>query len=165
MWKKLADLAREHILLALLVAMVPSLVGMAVTIYEANVNRLEDLKVAEYKAVMDDNDKFLRSLSVFTEDLARRGTVDTQKRQELSTALVQFYMTIGRFNSNLPVDQQQPVLALQTSLATLRSRVQAVEKKEDLVEVGDAFYKVNNDMKIARPIFDGAVGKNSSPTT
>jgi hypothetical protein len=165
MMKRLAELAREHILMAFLISLVPSGVAIGVAIYEARINRTEDLKVSQFKDLSSEQNHFLESLSAFTENFARSGTPDPSKRKELSMAMVRYYDTMGSFASNLPHDQVIQVRQLQSSLNAMRNRVQTADKKTDLDGLSVAFVQVYRDMKTLQPIMKEAVGMPADPST
>lgn len=169
MLKNLLEQARKHILTALCGTLLTGLatggVGVYWSLYEAQVNRVEDMKVTEFHTLMSENDKFLEGLSAFTEEIATTGTVDPEKRKALSASLVRLYTGLGSFTVNIPREKEPPVRELQASVNQLRKRVQLVNAIQDLDPLAVAFVKVRNDLKLVEPIFEEAVGKTVAPAT
>jgi hypothetical protein len=167
MLKRIVDFARQHIFATVFGAFslgATGGIGAYWNIYEAREKRIEEMKVAEFNELMTENKKFLELLSVFTEQLASSGTVDADKKKEITASLVRLYNSYGSFTMNLPRDKEPPVREIQASINEVKKRVQLVTGKPDLDRLSVALVKLFNDMKAARPIIEEAVGKPTMAT-
>lgn len=166
MLRKLANFAREHILATAATAAVAGASAawpVFLSIYEAKVNRVEAMKVAEFQSLMTERNKFFELLAGFTEEVATSGTVDQGKKKEISAILVRLYNGYGTFMVNIPQQSEIPVRELQSSLNELRKRVQTFNRKADLDPLAVAFIDVDRSLKKVQPIIENAVGKSASP--
>ncbi|QRY68212.1 hypothetical protein JVX98_07965 [Ensifer sp. PDNC004] len=162
MFKRLADYARQHFV-GTIVSAVVATAGLTstavVSLYEAGINRVEEMKVAEFNALMSENAKFLELLSAFTEEIATNGVVDANKKRELSSSLTRFYTGLGTFTANLPISKEETVRSLQSSVNEVKKRVQMVKAKNDLDPLSVALVDMFQKMKLAKPVIEEAVGK------
>lgn len=162
------EYARKHIMgtvIASLVTGATGAVGLYSSLYEAKVNRIEEMKVEEFQGLVLENKKFQELLSAFTEELGRGNPADPDKRQELSASLVRLYSGLGAFTVNLPPAQEPPVRKLQTSINEVKKRVQLTETRDDLDTLGAALVVMFRDLKAAQPVLEQAVGKQFAATT
>ncbi|KLK91441.1 hypothetical protein AA309_20330 [Microvirga vignae] len=167
MFKQAIELAREHIIVSLLGALALGAtggVGVLWNLYEARTNRIEEMKVAEFNELTTENKKFLELMSTFTEQIALSGTVDQDKKKEISASLVRLYNSFGAFSVNLSPEREQPVRRIQTSINEVKKRVQLVNGKKDLDPLSVALVRLFQDMKEVRPIIEEAVGKPTAST-
>jgi len=163
--RAIVDFLRRHVVAALVSAAGIGATGSAAVVrnlYEAQVNRVEEMKVAEFQALASERNRFLELLSGFTEEIALDGAVDPKKKTELSASLVSLYNGYRAFTVNISKDKEQPIRELQTSLNELRKRVQLTSVKQDLDPLAVAFKKVATDLRIVQPIIEEAVGKPSA---
>jgi hypothetical protein len=159
----LKEFARKHIIWtaagSLVMGTATGGLGVYWSLYEASVNRVEDMKVGEFQALVSETKKFQELLNAFTEELGTGGSVDQQKRKEMSASLVRLYSGLGAFTVNLPPEQEPPVKKLQTSINEVKKRIQITENKQDLEMLGGALANMFRDMKAAQPVLEQAVGK------
>jgi len=156
------EFARNHILATIIAsaaAGATGVVGLYSSLYEARINRVEEMKAAEFQGLVLETKKFEELLSAFTEAVGTVGTVDPEMRREISASLVRLYSGLGAFTVNLPPDQEPPVKKLQTSINEVKKRVQLTESKQDLETLGAALVVMFSDLKAAQPILEQAVGK------
>ncbi|WP_256750518.1 hypothetical protein [Mesorhizobium sp. Mes31] len=168
MLKAIKEFARAHILGTVITCFATGAAGGAGTawqLYEARVNRVEEMKVQEFQGLVAENKKFEELLSAFTEEVGTSGTVDPEKRKEISASLVRLYSGLGAFTVNLPPDQEPPVKKLQTSINEVKKHVQLMQKKQDLETLGAALVVMFRDMKAAQPVLEQAVGKQFASST
>ena len=157
------DFARKHIFGTVVASMAAGAAGGVGTywsLYEARVNRIEEMKVKEFEGLVSETKKFRELLSMFTEDVDAGGAIDPEKRREISASLVRLYSGLGAFAVNIPADKEQPVKKLQTSINEVKKHVQLMQEKQDLETLGAALVVMFRDMKIAQPILEEAVGKS-----
>ncbi|TPO02191.1 hypothetical protein [Mesorhizobium sp. B1-1-5] len=168
MLKAIKEFARAHILGTAISCLATGAIGGAGaywSLYEAHVNRVEEMKVQEFQGLVAENKKFEELLSAFTEEVGSSGTVDPEKRKEISASLVRLYSGLGAFTVNLPSDQEPPVKKLQTSINEVKKHVQLMQKKQDLENLGAALVVMFRDMKAAQPVLEQAVGKPFASST
>lgn len=166
--KKITAWVRTHIFTAVLAALLTGALGAggALWVYfQSRIDRIEGMKVEEFQSLMTESRQFLETLSVFTEQVAETGLVDNEKKKELSASLVRLYSGYGLFVGNLPRDKVRPIRDLQHSINEMRKTLQLMKEKEDLDPLSVAFHRYIQHMKIAQPILEEAVGKNSLSTT
>ncbi len=162
MFRAIADFARQHIFGTIITAAgvgATGGVGVIWSLYEAQINRLEDMKVAEFNELMTENKKFLELLNTFTEEVAVNGVVDPQKKKDLSSSLARLYTSLGAFTVNLPSDKEAPVRGLQSSINEVKKHVQLLQSKQDLDPLSVALVDMFQKLKVARPIIESSVGK------
>lgn len=154
--------ARKHILGTIVASVATGAAGGAGaywSLYEAQVNRVEEMKVAEFQGLVSETKKFQELLSAFTEEVGTVGSVDLEKRKEISASLVRLYSGLGAFTVNLPPEQEPPVKKLQTSINEVKKRVQLTNTKQDLDPLSVALVTMFRDLKAAQPVLEQAVGK------
>lgn len=134
--------------------------GVGWTIYEARVNRVEEMKVAEFNDLMAENNKFLEMLSAFTEEVALDGKVDPQKRRDLSASLTRLYTQFGTFTVNMPHGAEPRVQELQASLNRVKKQVQTMRAKDDLDPLSVTLVEMFRNMKTVKPLLEESVGKS-----
>ncbi|MBB2841415.1 UNVERIFIED_ORG: ribosomal protein L29 [Rhizobium etli] len=162
MWPKILEFFRTHVLMTALAAASAGLSiggGVVATVYESRVNRLEDMKVAEFNEVIIENKKFLENLNAFTQDVDKKGKIDQAKRNELSATLTRLYTNLGTFSVNVSGDEIASVRELQTSVNEVKKQLQLMTEKQDLDPLGVALVDYFIKMKAAKPVIEAAVGK------
>lgn len=158
----LRDFARRHVLKTFFAGAAMLLTGgsSAVwTIYEQSVNRVEEMKVAEFNDLMNENSKFLEMLNAFTEEVGQDDKIDPVKRRELSASLNRLYTKYGNFSVNMPSTADASIKKLQTSLNTVKKQVQTMKVKSDLDPLGVSLVIMFRDMKSLKPYLEQSVGK------
>jgi hypothetical protein len=133
--------------------------GVAWTLYEASVNRVEEMKVSEFNELMAENRKFLEMLNAFTEEVALEDKVDPAKRRELSAILTRLYTKFGDFSVNMPQNADNSVKELQTSLNEVKKQVQTMRAKGDLDRLSVSLVKMFREMSDLKPYLEQSVGK------
>ena len=154
--------ARENIIKTLLGTAVLAATGGAGTywaIYQDNINRIENMKVAEFNELVQEIKKFREGLNIFTEQLAINGVINAEKRSELSTSLVRLYSGLNTFSVNIPYGKEQPIKNLQSSINSTKKQIQLTNEKKDLDKLGVTLVNLFRDFEIAQPIIEEAVGK------
>ncbi|MDW5315517.1 hypothetical protein [Rhizobium sp. PL01] len=162
MIQAIADYLRQHIFGAILAAVSIGATGGAGvfwSIYEAQINRVEEMKVAEFNELMTENKKFLEMLNSFTEEISVSGVIDPQKKKDISSSLARLYTNVGAFTVNLPVEKEMPVRNLQSSINEVKKHIQLMHKKQDLDTLSVALVDMFRNLKLAQPIIEAAVGK------
>ncbi|ESY64964.1 hypothetical protein X743_30355 [Mesorhizobium sp. LNHC252B00] len=168
MLKAITEFARAHILgtvVASITAGAAGGAGVYWSLYEARVNRIEEMKVQDFQGLVAENKKFEELLSAFTEEVGTSGAVDPAKRKEISASLVRLYSGLGAFTVNLPPEQELPVKKPQTSINEVKKHVQLMQKKQDMETLGAALAVMFQDMKAAQPVLEQAVGKQFASAT
>ena len=158
----ITEFARKHIMgtvVASVAAGATGGLGVYWSLYEAQVNRVEAMKVEEFQGLVSEKKKFEELLSAFTEEVGTGGTVDPEKRKEISASLVRLYSGLGAFTVNLPPEQESPVKKLQTSINEVKKRVQLTNTKQDLDPLSVALVAMFRDLEAAQPVLEQAVGK------
>ncbi|MER9893288.1 hypothetical protein NKJ40_14545 [Mesorhizobium sp. M0119] len=161
------NFARTHILGTVVASLATGAAGCAGvywSLYEARINRVEEMKVQEFQSLVSETKKFMDLLNAFTEEIGTSGAIDPEKRKEVSASLVRLYSGLGAFTVNLPPEQEQPVKKLQTSINEVKKHVQLMRKKQDLETLGAALVVMFSDMKAAQPVLEQAVGKPFAAT-
>ncbi len=162
------EFARKHIIGTIIASVGAGAAGGATvywSLYEAQVNRIEEMKAAEFQGLVSEIKNFRELLSAFTEEVGTVGSVDHGKRKEISASLVRLYSGLGAFTVNLPPDQELPVKKLQTSINEVKKRVQLTNTKQDLDPLSVALVTMFSDLKLAQPILEQAVGKPFAAST
>lgn len=157
--------ARKHFIITLgtVAAAAFSLGAGAVSkYYEHKMIQIENMKVDDFKEIVSSNDKFLELLSTFTEEVANSGKADQNKKREISLALTKYYTKIGNFSNDIPADKEVYLKALQSSINEVKKRVQLVNTIDDLDPLSIAFLDLLQNEKIAKPVFEEAIGKKSA---
>ncbi|MBP2534096.1 hypothetical protein [Agrobacterium tumefaciens] len=133
--------------------------GVAWTLYEQSVNRVEEMKVSEFNELMAENGKFLEMLNAFTEEVGQDDKIDPVKRRELSASLSRLYTKYGNFSVNMPSTADASIKKLQTSLNNVKKQVQTMKVKSDLDPLGVSLVIMFRDMKSLKPYLEQSVGK------
>ncbi|RVJ69802.1 hypothetical protein [Sinorhizobium meliloti] len=162
MWNAIKEFARQHLLLTVGMSMVTGLGtgGLATyfSLYEAKVNRVAELQVEDYKAIIADKRKFEEALSTFTLQLGTNGKVNAEKQQELAAALRSLYSNLDGF-TYLQGPPADAVKRLKTSINDLRKQVQLTNDQKDLDPLGLALKSYFRNLKNVQAVMDEAVGK------
>ncbi|MBZ9654659.1 hypothetical protein [Phyllobacterium lublinensis] len=166
MWNTFKAFLQKHILGTVVSTTVLGLMsGGGATywaLYEAQVNRVAEMRVKEFQSLGDETQKFKELLSSFTEDVDASGTINPDKRKDLSSTLVRMYNVYGAFTVNLPKEKEQPVKTLQTSINEVKKQVQTMKTKQDLDPLGLALVDMFQNLKTVQPLLEEAVGKPTS---
>lgn len=160
MWGNFVDFCKRHVL-GVFVAGLTLGSGSFAAIYEARVNRVEDLKVTEFNELMSENKKFLEGLNAFTEEVALKGKIDPKKKSELSASLARLYTNLGTFTVNVSAQNETAVRQLQTSVNEVKKQVQLFKKKQDLDPLGVSLVDYFEKLNTAKPVIEAAVGKTT----
>ena len=167
MWKSIIDFCRQHIvatmITTLLFGWVPGGIAVVYSLYQAKVNRVEDMKVRQYELLSAENEKFLLILNRFTAKLATSGEVDLDQKDEMSESLARLYYQFGMFAINLPKASEQPLRDLQSSINEVKKQVQLVDSKADLDPLSVALVHMFRNLKAVQPLIESAVGKPIAP--
>ncbi|MGO8016305.1 hypothetical protein AB9E19_15270 [Rhizobium leguminosarum] len=163
MWEKFINFCRQHII-SVFIAGLTLGSGSFAALYEAGINRVEDLKVVEFNELMSENKKFLEGLNAFTEEVALKGKIDPKKKSELSASLARLYTNLGAFTVNVSAENEASVRDLQTSVNEVKKQVQLMKKKQDLDPLGVSMVDYFEKLNAAKPIIEAAVGKNPAPS-
>ncbi len=159
----IAEWVRKHTILALISATSLGAGGATTawwSIYEARVNRIEEMKVAEFNELVNETKKFREGLNQFTEELALNGVVNAKQRSELSGNLVRLYSGLSAFSVNVPLEKEEPIRNLQRSINEVKKRIQLTKVKQDLDPLGVALVQMFQAFEHAQPVIEEAVGKD-----
>lgn len=162
MFNRLKSWAQSHIVASMLSVLTVGVGTGATTvwkIYGDQVNRLEDMKVAEFNQLTQEIRTFNETLNVFTSELATTGQADQAKKMQLSTSLVRLYGGLTAFSVNIPTEKEETIKSLKTSINEVKKHVQATNSKDDLDPLSVALVDLYRNLKRARPIIEHAVGK------
>lgn len=158
MWKGVISFCRDHILVTVCTTLVTSgLAGYSLgwSLYEARVNRVEELKIESVKNLEKERENMLVLVQSFTSGLINGDKLDAQKRDEIAASLSRQYSGYNAYTRNLSPQDTIAVKALQTSLNDFRKSLLAVKKTEDL----DPVYLDMNNMFKAFKTVDAIVDK------
>jgi flagellin-specific chaperone FliS len=165
LFEKIANFAKQHFLGTIVTALITgagTTAALYSSLYEAHINRIEEMKVTEFQAIVTEIKKFQELLNEFTQELAVTNKVDEGKKSEISATLVRLYSGLGAFTVNLSKENEPPVAKLQSSINEVKKRIQLTQSKPDLDKLGAALVVMFRDMKDAQPVLELAVGKTLS---
>lgn len=162
MWNAIKEFARQHLLLTVGLSTITGAgtggVATYFSLYEAKVNRVAELQVEDYKAIIADKRKIEQALNGFTLSLNSRGIADEATQRELADTLGSLYSNLDGF-TYLEDGPAQSVRALKSSINELRKQVQATEVKQDFDPLGLALVNYFSSLKDVQAVLDKAVGK------
>ncbi len=167
MLARIAKIAKEHVLaVAISCLSIGATSGVAAywSLYESKLNRVEELKIEEFKSIMSENSIFLEKLSDFTLEVSDTGNVDPVVKKELSNSLVRLYTNFNVFKLNLPTEKTVEISQLQTSINEVRKNVQYISDKSGLDPLSVALVDFFRNMKKVQPILEESIGKAIDPS-
>jgi len=161
MWKgAIVAFCREHILATACVTLVAGGLGgytVGWSLYEARINRIEEMKVDAVKNLNKERENMLVLFQSFTSGLINDGRLDAQKRDEIAASLSKQYSGYNAYTQNLSAQDTIAVRKLQTSMNDLRKSLLAVRKMEDLDPVYAGMKIMFESFKITDPIIDKTI--------
>lgn len=165
MWKGALAFCREHILATACATLVAGGLGgytIGWSLYEARVNRIEEMKVEAVKNLNKERENMLVLFQSFTSGLINDGKVDSQKRDEIAASLSRQYSGYSAYTQNLSIQDSVAVKKLQTSMNDLRKSLLAVRKMEDLDPVYMDMKGMFESFKSVDPIIDRTIKSEQS---
>lgn len=160
MWRSALTFFRDHVVVtALSCAVAGGFAGWGVSwsLYEAQVNRVAEMRVEAYKGLQKERETFLLAMQSFTLKVASDGTVEQGKKEELAASLARQYFAYSTYASNLPPDARPRVESLQTALNQLKKTVVTFKGKPDLDALGIGMVDVLRGYKAVDPLIDKSV--------
>lgn len=160
MWKGVISFCRDHVFATVCVSLITGALGgygVGWSLYEARVNRIEEMKIESVKDLSKERETFLLLMQSFTSKLINDGSLDAQKKEEIAASLAKQYLGYGRYAQNLPAQDIAPVKKLQTSLNALRKSLLAVRTVEDLDPVYLEMKGMFEGFKVVDPLIDRSI--------
>lgn len=159
---RIGDFCRNNIIATIIGATSLGASGTAATfwsLYEAKINRVEDMKVAEFNDLVNETKKFRELLNAFTNGNGVKWKSDPEKRSEIAASLVRLYSGLDAFTVNIQPGQELSVKRLQTSINELKKQVQLTKSQNDLNMFYLRLATMFEDFSAAKPVLESAVGK------
>lgn len=167
MLKRIGQWCHDNVLItAISCTITGGLAGVGVTwsLYEARVNRVEDMKVEAIKDLNKERQEMLVMIQAFTSALISDGKLSAEKRDAIAASLSKQYSSYANYALNLDPAAAVEVKKLQTSMNKLRQSLLAVQIAKDL----DPFYLAMNDLfkayKTVDPLVDRSI-KTDQPAS
>jgi len=168
MFKGVASFLREHILGTVCSTLLLGALGgilLGWSLYEARVNRIEEMKVDAVKNLEKERENMLVLIQSFTSGLINHGELDSQKRDEIAASLSKQYSGYNSYSRNLSVQDIAAVKELQTTLNDFRKSLLSVRKSEDLDPVYSDMKSMFKAFKAVDPIIDKTIKNGNSATS
>lgn len=148
---------RQHIVGTVCTTLVLGLLGgvpIGWSLYEARVNRIEDMKVGAIKNLDQEREDMLVLIQSFTSALINDGKLDADKRDMISASLSRQYSGYNSYSRNLSKQDLVAVQELQTALNEFRKSLMSVRVSEDLDVVYADMKNMFKAFKVVDPIMD-----------
>lgn len=142
--------------------LISPLINSLISTNEAQVNRIAEMRLEDYRSIAEETQKFNLMLQGFTLNIQQDKAVPEEQREAMISSLIKQYDSLTQFQ--VYIDDQslrQPVSDYQTALVNLRSAIRATNSSTDLnnfyVSLADTLEK----RKAVIPVLERTVGKSS----